>query len=56
MGRGHPNKRRLDNYQVVEWVVTAKEQAFPKKTNGKQLVREWQVARYSLQLASRKKP
>jgi predicted transcriptional regulator YheO len=39
--REYPNKRKFDNYKAVEWAIAAKEMGFPRRTDSKQLVREW---------------
>ncbi len=39
----YPCKRRLDNYKAVEWAVAGKELGYPKRTDGKRLVKEWRT-------------
>lgn len=39
--REYPNKRKLDNYRAVEWAIAAKELGYPKRTDGKRVVKEW---------------
>lgn len=39
--REYPNKRKLDNYKAVEWAIAAKELGYPKRTDGKRVVKEW---------------
>jgi hypothetical protein len=38
-------KRRLDNYKAVESAIAAKKVGFPKQTDGKRMVKEWQASR-----------
>lgn len=55
--REYPNKRKLDNYKAVEWAVAAVEMGFPRRTDSKQLVREWREASKAVKAdASRRSP